>query len=69
VCGIAVGIPDRAAISEASRIAAEHKLLRYFESPQYILEILFEGAPEQRFDLRPRLPLLFRSMGRRLHST
>jgi hypothetical protein len=69
VCGIAVGIPDFAAISAASRIAAEHQLLRYFESPQYVLEILFEGAPQLRFDLRPRLPLLFRTIGRQLHST
>jgi Glyoxalase-like domain len=60
ICGVAVGIPDFAALSAASRIAAEHKLLRYFESPQFVLEILFEGAPELRFDLRPALPLLFR---------
>jgi Glyoxalase-like domain len=62
VCGIAVGIPDFAALSAASRISAAHKLLRYFESRQFVLEILFEGAPELRFDLRPRLPLLFRAM-------
>jgi Glyoxalase-like domain len=63
VCGIAVGIPDFGHLSAASRIAAEHGLLRYFESPQFVLEILFEGAPELRFDLRPALPLLFRAMG------
>jgi Glyoxalase-like domain len=63
ICGIAIGIPDVAALSAASRVAAEHGLLRYFESPEFLLEILFAGAPDLRFDLRPALPLLFRAQG------
>ena len=63
VCGIAVGIPDLAVLSQASRIAAELKILRYFKSPQFVLEILFDDARQLRFDLRPQLPLLFRTIG------
>jgi hypothetical protein len=62
IAGLAAGVPDVAGLSAASRIAAEHKLLGYFESRQYVLEILFEGAAEMRFDLRPELPLLFRAV-------
>jgi Glyoxalase-like domain len=64
ISGLAVGIPDFAGLSAASRIAAQHELLKYFESPQFVLEILFEGAAALRFDLRPHLPLLFSGMGR-----
>ena len=62
ISGLAVGVPDLAGLSAASRIAQEHKLLRYFDSRQYVLEILFAGAPEMRYDLRPTLPLLFRAV-------
>jgi hypothetical protein len=62
ISGLAVGVPDLAGLSAASLTAAKHKLLRYFESRQYVLEILFAGAPEARFDLRPALPLLFRGI-------
>jgi Glyoxalase-like domain len=62
ISGLAVGIPDFAGLSAASITAAEHKLLRYFESRQYVLEVLFAGAPNMRFDLRPGLPLLFRGI-------
>jgi hypothetical protein len=61
ICGLAVGVPDLAGLSAASRIAEAHNLLRYFDSRQYVLEILFAGAPEMQFDLRPALPLLFRA--------
>jgi hypothetical protein len=61
VSGAAVGVPSLAGLSAASRAAAKHGLLTYFESPQPILEILFEGPPQMRVDLRPGLPLVFRS--------
>jgi hypothetical protein len=61
VSGLAVGVPRLTELSAASRVAASRALLRYFESPQHVLEILFEGPPDMCFDLRPRLPLVFRS--------
>lgn len=61
VSGAAVGVPSLAGLSAASRAAAKYELLTYFESPQPILEILFEGPPDMRVDLRPGLPLAFRS--------
>jgi hypothetical protein len=60
VTGLAVGVPGLQ-LSAASRAAQAAGLLNYFESPQPVLEILFEGPPELRFDLRPQLPLVFRS--------
>jgi Glyoxalase-like domain len=61
ISGLAVGVPRLAELSAASRIAEGRALFRYFESPQPMLEILFEGPSDMRIDLRPDLPLLFRS--------
>jgi len=61
VSGVAAGVPSLTGLSAASRAAAKHELLRYFESPQPLLEILFDGPPDMRIDLRPGLPLVFRS--------
>jgi hypothetical protein len=60
VSGVALSVASMSGLSAASRAAFAHGLLQYFESPQPILEILFEGPPEMRIDLRPDLPLLFR---------
>ena len=59
--GVSVGVRDRNALSAASRCAQEHGLVNYFDAPQPLLEILFEGPTGMRIDLRPGLPLLFRS--------
>jgi hypothetical protein len=61
ISGLAVGVPGLSELSAASRIAESRALLQYFESPQHVLEILFEGPPDMGFDLRPHLPLVFRS--------
>jgi hypothetical protein len=61
VCGLSVGVRDRDALSAASRCAEQHGLVSYFEAPQPLLEILFEGPAGMRVDLRPELPLVFRS--------
>jgi Glyoxalase-like domain len=61
VSGVVLGVPSLTGLSAASRAAATHGLLSYFESPQPILEILFDGPPDMRVDLRPDLPLQFRS--------
>jgi Glyoxalase-like domain len=63
VSGVALGVPSLRGLSAASCAAATHGLVTYFESPQPILEILFGGPPDMRVDLRPDLPLLFRSTG------
>jgi Glyoxalase-like domain len=61
VSGVAAGIHSLTGLSAASRAAAKHGLLTYFESPQPLLDILFDGPPDMRIDLRPGLPLVFRS--------
>jgi hypothetical protein len=61
ICALSVGVRDCRALSAASRCAERHGLVRYFESPQPMLEVLFEGPPGLCFDLRPALPLIFRS--------
>lgn len=59
--GLSVGLQDRNTLSAASRCAEQHGLVSYFEAPQALLEILVEGPPGMRIDLRPGLPLVFRS--------
>jgi len=58
---VSVGVTRFAELSDASRSAMNHGLLSYFESPQPLLQISFEAAARVDFDLRPELPLLFRS--------
>ena len=59
--GLSVGLRDRNALSAASHCAQEHGLVSYFDAPQPLLEILYEGPAGTRIDLRPELPLVFRS--------
>ena len=59
--GMSVGLRNRDALSAASRCAEQQGLVSYFEAPQPLLEILFQGPAGMRIDLRPDLPLLFRS--------
>lgn len=61
ICGLSVAVRARSALSAASRCAERHGLVSYFEGPQPLLEILFEGPDGMRVDLRPELPLVFRS--------
>lgn len=58
---LSVGLRNRDKLSAASRSAEKHGLVSYFESAQPLLEILFEGPAGMRIDLRPDLPLVFRS--------
>jgi hypothetical protein len=59
--GLSVGLRGRDVLSAASRCAERDRLVSYFEAPQPLLEILFEGPAGMCVDLRPELPLLFRS--------
>jgi hypothetical protein len=61
VRGLAAGVPRLQALSDSSRLAESSGLVRYFESLQPVLEILFAGDSALRFDLRPELPLVLRS--------
>jgi hypothetical protein len=56
-----VGLRGRNALSSASRCAQEHGLVNYFDAPRSLLEILFAGPAGMRIDLRPDLPLVFRT--------
>lgn len=59
--GLSAGVRNRDALSAAARCAEQHGLVSYFEAAQPLLEILFEGPAGMRIDLRPELPLVFRS--------
>ena len=61
ICGLSVGLRGRDVLSRASRCAERDRLVSYFEAPQPLLEILFKGPAGMRIDLRPELPLVFRS--------
>ncbi|HEX3396506.1 MAG TPA: VOC family protein [Steroidobacteraceae bacterium] len=58
--GLSVGLRSREQLSKASRSAEKHGLVKYFASPQPLLEILYEGESGSQVDLRPDLPLMFR---------
>jgi Glyoxalase-like domain len=60
--GLCVGLQRLQELSGASRAAARAGLVTYVESSRDVLEILFAAAADLRFDLRPALPLLFRSV-------
>jgi hypothetical protein len=62
ILGLSVGVCRRDHLSKASRIAEQQGLLAYADSPQPVLEVLFEGVGGESFDVRPRLPLLFRGI-------
>jgi hypothetical protein len=61
ILALSVGVSRLDQLSKASRIAEQHGLLSYVDSPRPILEISFEGVAAVSFDLRPRLPLVFRA--------
>jgi hypothetical protein len=62
VGGLRIGVPRLPELSSASRVIESQGLLEYFQSEQPILEILFAGVSGLSVDLRPALPLLFRSV-------
>lgn len=57
----AVGVKNLATLSDAALAVNRQGQLRYFASDQPILELHFEGAITPDLDLRPALPLVFRS--------
>ncbi|MGO9932094.1 MAG: VOC family protein [Steroidobacteraceae bacterium] len=62
VRGLCVGVPSLQELSAASRVVEQQGLLRYFQSAQPRLEILFVADSDRIVDLRPALPLLFRGV-------
>ena len=61
ISALSVGVRGRDALSATSRGAERQGLVSYFESPQPLLVIQFAGPAGLTFDLRPELPLIFRS--------
>jgi hypothetical protein len=62
ILAISVGVSRLDQLSGAACIARRHGLLSYFDSPQPVMQVSFEGVAGLSFDLRPRLPLIFRSV-------
>jgi hypothetical protein len=60
ILALSIGVTHFHGLSDASLSAMNHGLLSYFEAPQPLMEICFEGDAAI-FDLRPELPLVFRS--------
>jgi hypothetical protein len=60
ILALSVGVSRLDRLSNAARLAEQHGLLSYVAAPQPVLEIFFAGDAGLSFDLRPRLPLLFR---------
>ena len=61
ILALSVGVRRLDELSNASRTAEQQGLLSFFNSPQPVMEIAFEGVAGLSFDLRPRLPLIFKS--------
>jgi hypothetical protein len=59
VAGLSVGVESLQELSAASRAVEQQGLVRYFQSPQPVLEIRFACASGLKVDLRPELPLAF----------
>jgi hypothetical protein len=62
VRGLNVGVASLPEISQAARVVERQGLVRYFQSRQPILEVMFDSATDLIVDLRPVLPLLFRGV-------
>jgi hypothetical protein len=62
VCGLCVGAPKLPELSDASRLTEKQGLVKYFQSRQPLLEVLFVSESDLIVDLRPALPLLFRGV-------
>lgn len=62
VRGLCVGVAKLTELSDPARVVEKQGLLRYFQSRQPVLEILFAAEPDLIIDLRPALPLLFRGV-------
>jgi hypothetical protein len=57
---LSIGVTQADNLSSTSRAAEQGGLLSYVEASHPFMEISFEGAAGLSFDLRPRLPLIFR---------
>lgn len=62
VAGLDVGVERLQELSAASCVVEQQGLVRYFRSPQPLLEIRFASASGLKVDLRPELPLAFRAI-------
>jgi len=65
LCGVTVGLPSAANLSQPSRAALSAGLVAYRFAEEHVLELSFLAAQETAFDLRPSLPLLLRGVVQR----
>jgi hypothetical protein len=61
VCGVTVGLPSAAGLSQPSQAVLSAGLATYRFAPEHVLELTFSAAQEAVVDLRPNLPLVLRS--------
>jgi hypothetical protein len=62
VCGVTVGLPSAAGLSQPSQAVLSAGLVTYRFAAEHVLELTFLAAQETAFDLRPTLPLLLRGV-------
>jgi hypothetical protein len=61
VSGVVIGLPSAASLSHLSQAAQSAGLLSYRLAAEHTLELTYIAGQEATYDLRPTLPLLFRS--------
>jgi hypothetical protein len=64
IAGLVIALPTAATLSATSRAAAAAGLVRYQAADEYLLQIEFVAERERTFDLRPTLPVMFKSAPR-----
>jgi glyoxalase-like protein len=62
VCGIEIGLPSVACLSQSSQTVRSAGLIAYRFAAEHVLELTFFAAQEITLDLRPTLPLLLRGV-------
>lgn len=58
--GVRIGLPNRRESSQAATAIAALGLVSWHESPEYVLELRFDGRTGEAVDFRPSLPLVAR---------
>jgi hypothetical protein len=58
VCGVTVGLPTAAGLSQPSQAVRSAGLVTYRFAAEHVLELIFLAAQRTVLDLRPTLPLL-----------
>jgi hypothetical protein len=62
ISGVAIGLEDVGALSDAARRLRDAGLLDFFEAPSQVLEVRFFSEEDAPIDIRSNLPLIFRGV-------